>query len=270
MDVPTSDLQDNLVGAVHNVVVERVELQPRDGKLVESQRRLVLKTNYDSKGRQIEEVNYDPRGVFFKRSLRIYDPTGELQEIRAYTLDGSLICRQVYSHDLANRTIKELAYDGHEITETVYALDENGKVISQSKVDSVAQLSIRLLMQYDVQGRLSEIATCVSDSNLLAIVPGGGGGSSIMLSDEMRHRIKGVAPCLDGLLTSKTIFSRDQSGHLVEVATYSGDGVLLGRNGYSREYDSQGNWIKETESKWQSQSNRFEPVALTYRKIIYR
>ena len=29
-------------------------------------------------------------------------------------------------------------------------------------------------------------------------------------------------------------------------------------------------WIKETVSKWKSDSSEFEPVLLTYRKIAYR
>src|SRR5687768_9144624 len=118
MDVPTFDLQGELAGAVRSVVVERVELQHADGKPVETQPRLVLKTNYDDKGRQLEELSYDPQGVLFKKTLRTYDPTGELQEIRAYAPDGSLMCRQVYSFDSTNRTIKELADNGRKTTET--------------------------------------------------------------------------------------------------------------------------------------------------------
>ena len=270
MDVPTFDLQDELAGAVRSVVVERVELRRADGKPVETQPRLVLKTNYDDKGRQLEELSYDPQGVFFKKTLRTYDPTGELQEIRAYAPDGSLMSRQVYSYDSANRTFKELADNGRKTTETVYSLDERGKVISQTTVNSDEQLSIRLVMQYDVRGRLSEIATCVNDSQQLAIVPGDAARKSVMLSDEMRQRLKGKGPCSDGLLTSKIVFSRDHSGHLVEATIYSGDGVLVEKNGYSREYDSHGNWIKETLSKWNSESDRFEPATLTLRKILYR
>jgi len=270
MDLPIPDLQDKLSGAIRRVVVERAELRRANGKLVEMERTLVRKTNYDSEGRQREEVIYDPRGVVFRETRRFYDPTGDLQEVRTYTPDGLLICRQVYNQDPGNRSIKEVAYEGNEITETVYSLDENGKVVGQTTLDSIAEMSIRLHMQYDANGRLSEISTCVSDSKRLTIVPGGPDGTSVILSDEMRHRIKGVGPCSDGLLTSRTVLSRDDSGHLVEVAVYSGEGILVERYGHSREYDAHGNWIKETQTKWKPESNRFEPVALTYRRILYR
>jgi hypothetical protein len=270
MDLPIPDLQDKLFGAIRSVVVEKAELRRANGRLVEMERMLVRKTNYDSKGRQREEVIYDLGGVVFRKTRRFYDPTGDLQEIRTYTPDGLLICRQVYNKDPGNRTIKEVAYKGNEITETIYSLDENGKVVGQTTLDSIAEMSIKLLMQYDANGRLGEISTCVSDSKRLAIVPGGPDGASVILSDEMRHRIKGVGLCSDGLLTSRTVFSRDDSGHLVEVAVYSGDGILVERYGHSREYDAHGNWIKETHTKWKPESDRFEPVALTYRRIVYR
>ena len=86
----------------------------------------------------------------------------------------------------------------------------------------------------------------------------------------MRNTLHRVGYCSDGLLTSRTAFTRDPAGHLLEVATYTADGVLVSRESHAREYDSHGNWIKETVSKWKSDSSEFEPVLLTYRKIAYR
>lgn len=268
MDLPTSDPEDEVVGLVRSVVIEKAEFSIADGELVQGQRRLVRKVNYDTEGRQLEELNYDHGGVLVKKSLSIYDLTGLLQEILTYSADGSLICRQVYSHDLGKRTVEELAYRANKITKTLYSLDENGRMVSQTALDSVGHMSTKLVMQYDLQNRLSEASVCMSDGEGLAIVPGV--GMSTMLSNEMRHRLKGRGPCADGLLTSKTVFKRDHHGHLVEVAVYTGEGVLIERNACSREYDSHGNWIKQTQSKWRPESDRFEPVALTYRKIVYK
>jgi hypothetical protein len=268
MDLPTSDPEDELVGLVRSVVIEKAEFSIADGELVEGQRRLVRRVNYDIEGRQLEELNYDHGGVLVKKSLSIYDLTGLLQEILTYSADGSLICRQVYSHDLGKRTVDELAYRASKITKTLYSLDENGRMVSQTALDSVGHMSTKLVMQYDLQNRLYEASVCMSDSEGLAIVPGV--GMSTMLSNEMRHRLKGRGPCADDLLTSKTVFKRDHDGHLVEVAVYTGEGVLIERNAYSREYDSHGNWTKQTQSKWTPESDRFEPVALNYRKIVYK
>src|SRR6266498_589411 len=260
MDLPTSDPEDELIGLVSSVVIEKAEFSIADGELVEGQRSLVRKVNYDTEGRQLEELSYDHGGVLIKKSLSIYDLTGLLQEILTYSADGSLICRQVYSHDVGKRTVEELAYRASEITKTLYSLDENGRMVSQTVLNSVGHMSTKLVLQYDLQNRLSEASVCVSNSEDLAMVPGGG-GMSIMLSNEMRHRLKGVGPCSDALLTSKTVFKWDHDGHLMEVEVYTGEGVLIERNAYSREYDSYGNWIKQTQSKWRSESDRFEPVA---------
>jgi hypothetical protein len=272
MSLATSDPEDELAGRVRTVIIEKAELQMTNGKLAEGQRRLLRKITYDSEMRELEELNYDSHGVLIKRSLRIYDLTGKLQEIRTYTPDGSLICRQVYSQDLGNRIIEELAYRGREtleVTKTVYSLDESGKVVTQTTLDALGQLSTRLVMEYNMRGTLYAISMCVCDSDQLAVVPGGA-GTSVLLSDEMRHRLKGLGPCSDALLTSRTVFSRDRGGHLIEVAIYTGEGVLVDRIAYSREYDSHGNWIRETQSKWEPQADKFEPLVVTYRKIIYR
>jgi hypothetical protein len=58
MDLPIPDLQDKLSGAIRRVVVEKAELRRANGRLVEMERTLVRKTNYDPEGRQREEVIY--------------------------------------------------------------------------------------------------------------------------------------------------------------------------------------------------------------------
>jgi hypothetical protein len=55
----------------------------------------------------------------------------------------------------------------------------------------------------------------------------------------------------------------------VELATYDDQGKLIKKDSYVREYDSHGNWIKQTVSKWNPQTEMSEPVQVMYRMITY-
>jgi hypothetical protein len=271
MEPLTSDSEDELLGQVSTVDVESAQLLRVNGKLVEDERILSLKVSYDIEGRKLQELNYDDRGVLTRKNLSIYSQAGELEEIRSYAPDGSLVSRRVYYKDVDSNTVAELIYSGHETSnarKTVYSFSESGKVVSQTILPSIDQpsMQMQMLILYDTQDRLREVSICMSNAKDLVLVPGDA-GESIMLSNELR--LKGAGPCGDGLLTSRTAFSRDGAGRLLEAATYTGEGVLVSRESYAREYDSHGNWIKQILSKWKPASAEFQPIKMSYRKIVY-
>jgi hypothetical protein len=271
MHALTSDSEDELVGPVSTVDVESAPLLLIDGRVVEGKRIPSLKVRYDPEGRKLEELNYDDRGVLVRKNLSTYGEAGELEQVRAYASDGSLVSRRVYSRDVDTDTVAELTYNGQETSEvqkTIYSFDTGGKMVSQTILPSTDQPSLQMLMIYDDRDRLLEVSICMGNTDSLVVVPGVG-GESIMLSGELKDKLKRAGPCGDGLLTSRTTFTRDSAGHLSEAATYNGEGVLVSREAYAREYDSNGNWIKQTLSKWKPESAEFLPIKMSYRKIIY-
>lgn len=264
-----SDSDDELVGQVSTVDVESAPLLIINGQLVERERVLRLRVSYDLEGRKLQELNYDYRGVLTKKDLSIYSSAGDLEEIQTYAPDGSLVSRRVYQKDVDSNTVAELFYLGQEtsnVRKTIFSFDQSGKLVSQTTVPSNDEPSIRMLLIYDTQNRLREVSMCMSNTKLPVLIPGIA-GQSIMSANELRPKAGG--PCGDGLLTSRTTFSRDSDGHLLESATYTGEGALVSREAYTGEYDANGNWIKQTLSKWKPESAEFQPTKMTYRRIVY-
>lgn len=269
MRVLVSNSDDELIGPVSTIDVESAPLHMIDGKLVEGERFLCLSVSYDLEGRKLQELNYDVHGVLTKENLSIYSQAGELEEIQTYAPDGSLVLRRVYQKDVDSSTVAELVYSGQEtsnMSKTIYSFDQSGKLVSQTTLPANDEPSIRMLLLYDNQNRIREVSICMSTPTGPVLTPGGA-GKSIMLSPE--SILKADGPCGDDLLTSRTVFSRDSAGHLLESATYTGEGALMGSEAYAREYDSNGNWIKQTLSKWNHESGGFQPVKVSYRKITY-
>lgn len=95
------------------------------------------------------------------------------------------------------------------------------------------------------------------------------GGGMIVLSDDVRGGMKGIPPCFESLLISRSVFTLDDAGHISEVATYTSDSSLIGRQIYDRRFDSRGNWIEESASEWNFKSAAFQKSSITYRTIIY-
>lgn len=269
MRVLMSDSEDELVGPVSSVEVESAPLLMVDGQLVEGERVLCLRVSYDLEGRKLQELNYDVHGVLTKKNLSSYSQAGELEEIKTYGPDGSLVFRRVYEKDVDSNTVAELVYSGPEtsnVRTTIYSFDQSGKLVSQTTLPSNDEPSIRMLLLYDDQNRIREVSICMSNTTGPVLIPGSG-GTSMMSANE--SRLKADGPCGDDLLTSRTMFSRDSDGHLLEITTYTGEGALVSREAYAKEYDSNGNWIKQTLSKWKPESAEFQPTKVSYRKIVY-
>lgn len=76
----------------------------------------------------------------------------------------------------------------------------------------------------------------------------------------------------DGTLNQKYVFTLDDKGNEIEEHIYeTKDNSVSNRYSYSYEFDSKGNWIKKTESKWttKDRKSQYEPYSVTYRTITY-
>jgi hypothetical protein len=76
----------------------------------------------------------------------------------------------------------------------------------------------------------------------------------------------------DGSLISRHVSILDDKGSVTEAISYNAkDDSVRDRYSYSDEYDAQGNWIRETTSKWVKKDGKeyFEPAWITYRTITY-
>jgi len=74
-----------------------------------------------------------------------------------------------------------------------------------------------------------------------------------------------------GLLKYLYVYAYDDKGNQIEETYYNGDGSLASKSVYAYEYDSDGNWVKQTESKEFSRFGKayFEPSRICIRTITY-
>jgi len=76
----------------------------------------------------------------------------------------------------------------------------------------------------------------------------------------------------NGSLNQKYVSTLDEKGNEIEQIVYeTKDNSVDEKYSYSYEFDSQGNWIKKTTSKWVTKEGKsqYEPYSATYRTISY-
>jgi hypothetical protein len=263
------DFGDTLMGQVRAIRTERAPILDRDGKYVEGSRILLQETIYTAQGHKATEINYDNDGAISIRRVFSYNVDGQLKEIIEYNSEGSLIRRRVYIPD--RNVIKEVTYKGDGTLDSdkiISTFDDTGRQTSVATFGAEGALSMKAVITYRNEGKVIEVATCASNTNRGMIAPSSG-GRMVVLTDAAKDRMKGIPPCFDGLLISKSIFTLDNAGSIAEVATYTHDNSLIGKQIYEREFDSIGNWIKETMSNWNAKLNSFQKSHVTYRTITY-
>ena len=74
----------------------------------------------------------------------------------------------------------------------------------------------------------------------------------------------------DDRIASRMVFKYNEKGHIAEVEDYEEE-VLTQKTTFAYEYDSRGNWIKQTLTKWIEESGQLhsQPTMAYYREITY-
>lgn len=253
---------DKLNGSVKAVRVDKKIIGEEKNELsVWSQ-----EIEYDSHGRKQYEISYDGGGITLAENYFEYDVKGELVEARQYKPDGSLNHRKVYVRD--GKKVEEIAYLANASVgadKTVHLLDAFGKQIGLQVVNSRRGVTTELIIEYDSEGLVREI-TMYADIRHGMII---NGGRPAVVSDDLLRRIKDASPHSNRLPTSRTTFSYNEFGDVVETSIHAYNSFLANKEVYAREYDLRRNWIKETRSLVDLATNALSTVEITYRQITY-
>ena len=70
-------------------------------------------------------------------------------------------------------------------------------------------------------------------------------------------------------MKSKRVFLYDANGIKTEESEYEADGSLRNRVRFLYEFNSSGDWTKETVLKWSADGNDLEPYLVTHRTLTY-
>ena len=259
--------QDGLQGSVRTVRVEKTLCSKVGTNISEGQgSREVSQVTYNVKGNKTEEAKYGVDGSLISRSIFTYDAAEQLIEVKVQNADDSISLKRAYKHipSRDGKKVEEAVFkDGTTLlTKAVSVYDQKGRVIELATYDPSGIPSIKQIISYDASGQLIEIDYYQGNNSLM--------GKSVFLYDTHGTLKEKIDYSAAGPQSGRTVFSKEvKEEERVDVSEYDADSNLLKRETYVRKFDSHGNWIKETTSKWNSITNAFEPLAVTYRTIAY-
>jgi YD repeat-containing protein len=223
---PKTDLERaGLTGPVRSVLVEA---GASDDTLV--RREL---TTYDPQGNLTEYAGYQNPGTLERREVYTYEKDGRLKERLRYDSKNSLVNREAYSYDASGKRTESAGYnaDGTSSGKTVYNYDARGNPLGEKGEGTFFKADVTY--KYDEKGRLVE-----KTSRSMGGVPVRHtykyGDADNLLEEEIDHSGSGLA---------RTTTRYDDRGNKVEVFTTLG---TRRTETYAYEYDSHGNWIRQT------------------------
>ncbi len=191
-------------------------------------------------------------------SMKHYNQLGNLTEWDSFDYRGNPFEITVYGY-----------VDGFRVSnfnEVEYEYSPPPIVVAgpptRSKVKSDPAYRYRHMHKYDEMGRLKEELTFESSGRLvtkIAYTYSGNQKQELTYDD-------------DGKLNQRSVTTIDAAGNEIEEADFEiTDGSVKEKYRYSYEFDSQGNWTKQTTSKWVTKDGRssYLPYSIDYRTIIY-
>jgi YD repeat-containing protein len=138
----------------------------KSGKLDSTSRFKELLCNYDSTGKKILQINYQPNGVFETKELRFYDGKGRIDTIKffqrvdttelasfefyTYNDDGDLIEIAKASED--TRLIKEI----NPAKKASYKYNKKGNVVEKTSYQFDGTLDSKYQYKYDSKGNKTQ------------------------------------------------------------------------------------------------------------------
>lgn len=226
-----------LYGAVHSVSTVSFS---REGHSWREGQHIV--TTYDESGRELETGYYNTSeagGSLYEKTVHKYDEQGRRIETSSYDDTGAFLRRISYVYDAQGRLVETVgAYD------VMYIYDSKGRLYKEISE------RLTLVHSYDVRGRRKETAAYDPHD------PGLGIDRTVTLYDA------------DGNVTANITYYRRKEG-LPE----KGKIPPPVKSVYSYEYDSYGNWVKQTfwdcDSKRRSRRSVCQSFAKTVRTISY-
>ncbi len=254
---------DAFRGAVHAVRSERVMIVKEGSSFVEGPSILFQEKKYSPDGRTSETVSYTPTGGIREKRTDRYTADGHLLTYEIQNGSGEVIQRSVYTYDDKGWQLSETKYDG------------DGAVIDKKFTQpTLSEGRLTSTLTTNQSGRVVESAVNNKDSAGTSTwdrqLPDGGREVSVYsrFVNGKKHDEQFLYNP-DGSLKNKMVTDVFDNGARFETSIYDGSGKLQSKAAKTREHDSQGNLIKLSEFRWNTEANNWEPVSISYNKIAY-
>jgi hypothetical protein len=265
----------------------------KTGRLEKRPRLLQREAEYDADGsRDGGGITFGvPPGVEFNGVRYVCTDNGKLKELRFVAKDGSTYPRSIYVYDEKGRTTEETHQyqDGSVDMKATYVYDAGGNLIETVNTSHIQTLSrtgadsyftSKRTYKYDARGNKIETKEFGADGVLY--------NTWFFTYDSNDRLIKETYLDKLGQLQRQVFYEYHADGRKLEALYFgnscttgetdvckayisSGDGLFTHAIKTKYQYDSQGNWIKQTE--WYMDGERRKPVweisEIVEREITY-
>jgi len=248
--------RDDLFGAVSMVRTEK----QKDGVTT------IDEVTYSRNGNKSLERNLKPDGTLISRDEYEYDDRSQLKSVTSFDGRGATNKRRTFRqiNDSPVRAVEETIVGGDELPsrKVLRFYDAAGRPVEMKDLGSDGKLQERILTSYDSRGKPAEVSF-FTEANALSL-------RIIFINDAKGNPTETDYYSGDGSPAGKMVFSGDtEKGSDMMMTEYDATENLAGKTHIVNEFDSQGNWIKQTVSKWSPQSGAWEVTEVTRRTITY-
>ena len=297
---PLSTNTENLLGPVQSLRTEVALFINKSGTWVEEPPRLVSSYSYDVKGNRTETTHYTEDGSpgFQYKSVPTYDASGKLREIASLDTNSThSSSKVVYLYDARGNLTGEVFYESGKPSgsKETYAYDVDGNLTERRYYEKDGSPVRRVVFAY-AHGKKTEERHYTWNDHAWHLE-----GTERFFYDERGHISKKMTYAADGSHSITDVYTYDSNGKKTEVIAYDHGGSFVRKDSYSYdskgnltkvgierkqpaehnpvlcqhgcpnddvhifEYDSMGNWIKETVYGEAGS----KPIQATYRTISY-
>ncbi|MDQ3749072.1 MAG: hypothetical protein M3367_08690 [Acidobacteriota bacterium] len=205
------------------------------------------------------DLSFSARGVHKIR--KVYDSVGKPIEISLHNDKGKRIGKILFVHDNNGKLIEVAHYSSNGF----YPCGERTKW--QQMLEPLALRLIKIFLflkciySFGIKGELGKAARCVAYGPLFIL--------NVFVRNDKGQIIEEQTHFI-GSLGMKKVFTYDEKGNKIEeIERLNNDSVVQKQN-YSREYDSNGNWVEETIShQFRMEEKLEQSTVVTYRTISY-
>jgi YD repeat-containing protein len=220
----------------------------------------------DPSGYKIEEAYYDGKGRLYRKRFFRPGPDGKLISEESYDPKGLLIARTLPGYRDSGVPAQLDTYDGEGVLIRSRSYDASGNVIEDSHYQN-GSLTIRSVGSYDADANKLEESHYKSDGSLYSdslLNP-----ARIMYSYDTAGRLsQQILYGADGSISWRLSYLYDPKGNIAEQWQYRLGSFLISHRTYRYEYDSAGNWARQTVSE-QISDTCSSPIQIVYRTLTY-
>lgn len=225
---------------------------------------------YDAAGRLVAERQVTPDGAVGERTSYSYDERGcKTKTLEFESAPGENLMIGIEDLDLAfgvgAARRMETRYDERDLAVEVIMRDAEGALVSRVEIRRDEHGDVLAVTRFngDVSPFGSGIADVIANTQAEEITaeqrtemeaelvrlfgPGTPVSVQTYTYDDNRRRIEATMKMM-GMIADRRTFTYNEQGDKIEEASYDPSGQLQSRATFTREYDTQGNWIVEVVS----------------------